>query len=76
MPNESIHEEQLKLMRASFSPQEKQLKLMRKSLIIQLGILGVPQNTISAIIECDINLVSKVLKPIDLKKIKAKKGGS
>ncbi len=76
MPTDSIQDEQLKLMRASLSTQEKQLKLMRKSLIIQLGMLDVPQQTIRSIVECDLVLVGEVLKLLDMKKIKAKKGGS
>ena len=76
MPKDPVQVEQLKLIKKSLSVQEEQLKLMRKSLILQLGLLGVPQKTISAIIVCDINLVSEVLKPIDLKKIKEKQGGS
>ena len=76
MPQDPVQDEQLKLMRASISAQEKQLKLMRKSLIIQLGMLDVPQQSIRSIVECDLVLVGEVLKFLDVKKIKAKKGGS
>ena len=56
--------------------QKEQLKLMRKSLIIQLGMLDVPQQSIRSIVECKLALVGEVLKLLDVKMIKAKKGGS
>ena len=61
MPDETIHEEQL--------------KLMRKSLIVQLGMLGVTQKKIRAIVECDMSLVSEVMKVLEPKKIIEKRGG-
>lgn len=76
MPTDSAQDEQLKLMRASLSAQEKQLKLIRKSLILQLGMLEVPQQAIRSIVECELVLVGEVLKSLDVKKIKAKQGGS
>ena len=58
------------------SVQDEQLKLMRKSLIIQLGMLSVPHQTIRAIVECEMGLVTEVLQLLDVKKIKGKKGGT
>jgi len=39
-------------------------ELLRTLLIVQLALAGVPQSEIRAVVGCDINRVSRTLKPL------------
>ena len=43
------------------------IDLMRRSLIVQLGLAGVSQKKIRAIVRCDMKLVSEVIKNLSTK---------
>lgn len=49
-------------------PSEEQVELLRKILIVQLGLAGVPQNTVRAIVGGDIRRVNDVMRHLPRKK--------
>jgi len=44
--------------------------LLKDILIVQLGVAGVPQQTIREIIGCDINRVSRIVKRLKPRKLR------
>jgi hypothetical protein len=50
------------------SPSEERTDLLRKILIVQLGLAGVPQNTVRAIVGGDIKRVNDVMKHLPRRK--------
>jgi hypothetical protein len=57
--------------KAPTSPSEERTELLRKILIVQLGLAGVPQNTVRAIVGGDIRRVNDVMKHLPKKKVSA-----
>lgn len=55
--------------------QEEQLKLIRKSLIVQLAMLGLSQQKIRSIVGCDWDTLREVLDGLEPKKLIEKQGG-
>ncbi len=52
---------------AATREQEETVELLRKLLIVQLGLAGVPQQSIRAIVRCDLKRVTEVMKLINVK---------
>jgi len=52
------------------TPSAEQTELLKDLLITQLGLAGVPQLSIRAIVGCDINRVSKIVRHLKIKKQK------
>lgn len=51
----------------STKSRDELLDLMRRMSIVQLGIAGVTRHKIRAIVGCDMNLVTEVMKHLDPK---------
>jgi hypothetical protein len=51
-------------------------ELLRTMLITQLALAGVRQRNIRAVVRCDLNHVTRVLKQMDLKNTAGKKGAT
>ena len=62
-----------KKRKTAVSTEDEQTDLLRKLLIVQLGLAGVPQLQIRAIVGGDIRRVSEIMKQIGPKALKAKK---
>jgi len=52
---------------------DERTELIRTLIIVQLGLAGVPQQSIRSITGCDINRVNKILKQLNTKKKSKKK---
>ncbi len=47
--------------------EDEQIELIKTSLIVQLGLAGLPQQSIRAIVGCDMNRVNAVMKHLSMK---------
>lgn len=56
------------IKKTSSSVSEEQNELLRKILIVQLGLAGVPQNTVRAIVGGDIRRVNEIMKHLPKKR--------
>jgi len=52
---------------------DEHTELIRTLIIIQLGLAGIPQQSIRSIAGCDMNRVNKILKQLNTKKKSKKK---
>lgn len=52
---------------------DERTELIRTLIIVQLGLAGVPQQSIRTIAGCDINRVNKILKQLNANKKSKKK---
>lgn len=49
------------------SPEDEKIELLKTSLIVQLGLAGLPQQSIRAIVGCDMNRVNAVMKHLSMR---------
>jgi hypothetical protein len=51
---------------------DETVELLRTMLIVQLGLAGIGQRQIREVAECDMNRVTKTLKPLNIKRLTRK----
>ncbi len=51
-------------MAATGSANDRLIELLENSLIVQLGVAGVPQRIIREIVGCDLNRVTRIVRHI------------